>query len=154
MFFLRHRFFLLNMVFLFGAGCVKSDATYGECTETHSSLLKILIPLFQCGNSNAGHKTISRPHCTVKTTALYIIMVQEYQPERNDPTPLFAITDVLLKDLVKRLSREHECCNDRIAFKFNSHICFAAAEAPVKHESDWKSLDPNLAALRLRDVLR
>ena len=38
--------------------------------------------------------------------------------------------------------------------KFDSHLNNDAAEVYVKLHSDWKSLKPNLAALRLHDILR
>ena len=46
-------------------------------------------------------------------------------------------------------SREIRYYNDRIALKFDRHLGSAAAEVPVKFQSDWKSLYPNLAASRL-----
>ena len=45
-------------------------------------------------------------------------------------------------------SLEIRCCNGRIALKFG------AAEVPAKFQSDWKSLNPNLAASRLHEILR
>ena len=63
-------------------------------------------------------------------------------------------TDVLSLDLVKSRSREIRCQNDRIALKFERHFGSAAAEVPVKFQSDWKSLYMNLAASRLHEILR
>ena len=40
-------------------------------------------------------------------------------------------------------------CNGRIALKFDRHLGSSVAEVPAKFQSDWKSLNPNLAASRL-----
>ena len=55
---------------------------------------------------------------------------------------------VLIKpNLVK--SRSHEIgYNGRIALKFNRHLGSAAAELPVKFQSDWKRLNLNLTACK------
>ena len=37
---------------------------------------------------------------------------------------------------------------------FYSHYESAAADVPVKFQSDWKSLKPNLAASRLCEILQ
>ena len=67
--------------------------------------------------------------------------------------PLFTKrTDVLPQDLVKSRTREIGYYNDRIAFKFDRHIERAVVEEPVKFQSDWKSLNPNLAASRLHEI--
>ena len=55
-------------------------------------------------------------------------------------------TDALPQDLVRSRSREIGCYNDHIALKFESS---AAVDAPIKYQSDWKSLNPNLASSRL-----
>ena len=49
---------------------------------------------------------------------------------------------------------EIECYNDHIALKFDWHLSSAAAEVPVKFQSDWKNLDPNLVASILYEILR
>ena len=41
-----------------------------------------------------------------------------------------------------------------VALKFDRHLGSAAAEVPVKFQSYWESLNPNLAASRLHKVLR
>ena len=38
--------------------------------------------------------------------------------------------------------------------KFDRHLGSAAAEVPVKFQSDWESFNPNLAASRLGEILR
>ena len=64
--------------------------------------------------------------------------------------PLFTKReDVLPQDFVK-----FGCYNDRIALKFDRLLDRAAAEVPVKFQSDWNSLNPNLAASRLHKILR
>ena len=45
-------------------------------------------------------------------------------------------------------SREIGRCSDRIALKLDRHLL------PVKFQSDWESLNPNLAASRLHELLR
>ena len=57
-------------------------------------------------------------------------------------------------NIVKSRSREIGCCNGSIALKFDRHLGSAAAEVPAKFQSDWESLNPNLAASRLREILR
>ena len=59
-----------------------------------------------------------------------------------------------IQNLVKSRSREIGCYNDRIALKFDRHLGSAAAEVPVKFQSDWKSPNPNLAASRLHEIFR
>ena len=49
---------------------------------------------------------------------------------------------------MKPRSREIECYNDRFALKFDRHLGSVAAEVPVKFQSNWKSLNPNLATSR------
>ena len=69
--------------------------------------------------------------------------------------PLFTKrTDVLPQVLAKSRKSEIKCYNYRIALKFDRHLGSAAAEVPVKFQSDWKNLNPNLAASRLREILR
>ena len=51
-------------------------------------------------------------------------------------------------------SRETRCNKDGIALEYDRYLRSAAAEAPVKFQSDWKSLNPNLAASRLHEILR
>ena len=50
-------------------------------------------------------------------------------------------------------SREIGYYNDRIALKFDRHLGSGAAEVPVKFQSDGTSLNPNLAASRIREIL-
>ena len=49
---------------------------------------------------------------------------------------------------MKSRSRESGCFNDRVALKFDRHLDSPAAEVHAKFQSDWKSLNPNLAASR------
>ena len=46
----------------------------------------------------------------------------------------------------KSRTREIKCYNDRIALKFDKHLGSSAAEVLVKLQSDWKCLNPILAA--------
>ena len=49
---------------------------------------------------------------------------------------------------MKPHSREIGYHNDRIALKFDRHLGRTTAEGPVKCQSDWKSLNPNLEMRR------
>ena len=55
----------------------------------------------------------------------------------------------------REVSKPHEigCYNDRIALASDKHLDSAAAEVPVRFQSDWKSLNPNLAATRPHEIL-
>ena len=68
--------------------------------------------------------------------------------------PFTKRTGVLPQYLVKSRSREIGCYNDRIALKFDMHLGSAATEVPVKYKIYWKSLNPNLVASRLYEILR
>ena len=71
------------------------------------------------------------------------------------PGPLFTKqTGVLLWDLVKSGIREIGSYNDRIILKFYRHLGSAPVEAPIKIQSDSISLNPNLGASRLHEILR
>ena len=61
--------------------------------------------------------------------------------------------DTLPQDLVRSLSREIGCFNDRIALKFDRHLDCAAANVSVKFQIDWKSLNPILTASGLHEIL-
>ena len=64
---------------------------------------------------------------------------------------------VLYSQAIRRLtdkSREIGCYFDRIALKFDRHLGSAAAEVPVKFQSDWQSLNPNLVGFFFRDFTR
>ena len=69
---------------------------------------------------------------------------------RATPGPLFTKrTDVLPQDVMKSRSREIGCYNDRVTLIFDRHPDSAAAKGPDKFRGEWKSWNPNLAALRL-----
>ena len=71
------------------------------------------------------------------------------------PVSLFTKRTVVLpQDLVKPRGREIGCYNDRIALHFDRQLDSDAAEVPVKFQSDWKLLSPNLGASRFREILR
>ena len=63
--------------------------------------------------------------------------------------PFTKRTDVLPQDLVKSQSRKIGCNSGRIVLKFERHLGSAAAEVPIKIQSDWTGVKPNLAASRL-----
>ena len=60
--------------------------------------------------------------------------------------------DVLPQDLVKCWRHEIVCYSVRIALKFDMHLDSAAAEMPVKFQSDLKSPNMNVAASRLHEI--
>ena len=68
--------------------------------------------------------------------------------------PFTKRTGDLPQYFVKSRSREFGCYNDRIALKFHRHLGSRAAEMPVKFQSDWRSLNSNLAASILHEILR
>ena len=69
--------------------------------------------------------------------------------------PLFTKrTDVLPEKLMKSRSHEIGWYDDRIALKFDRLLGGTAAEGSVKFQSDWKSLNPNLAVSRFHEILR
>ena len=54
---------------------------------------------------------------------------------------------------MKSRSRDIGCYNDHISLKFDRHFDIPVTEVPVKCQSDWKSLNPNLAASTLHKSL-
>ena len=73
---------------------------------------------------------------------------------RRYTRPLFTKrTKFLPKELMKSQSPEIGCHKDHIAMKFDRHNGSAAAEVPVKLQSDQKSLNHNLVALRHHEML-
>ena len=62
--------------------------------------------------------------------------------------------DVLPLTLGKPRSHEIESNDGRIAPKFDKHLGSVASKMPVKFQSDSKSLNPNLEASSLHDILR
>ena len=82
-------------------------------------------------------------------------VLADAEASHGNPGPLFTKRqDVLPPNLVKSRSHEIGCFNGRIALKFVRHLGSSAAEVPAKFQSDWKSLNPNLAASRLHEILR
>ena len=53
---------------------------------------------------------------------------------------------------MKLQSRESGYYNDCITLKFGRHLVNAAAQVPVKFQSNWRSLNSNLAAPRLHEI--
>ena len=73
----------------------------------------------------------------------------------QNPGPLFTKQmDVLLPDLMKSWSHKIGCYNDPITLKFDRHLSSNAAGEPVKFQSDWKCLKPNITTLSLHEILR
>ena len=74
---------------------------------------------------------------------------------RDVAGPLFTKrTNLLPQDRVTSRSRAIGCHDYRIALKFDRHLGSPRAEVPVKIQSDWKGVNPNLAASRLHGILR
>ena len=72
---------------------------------------------------------------------------------RLNPGPLLTNgKDVLPPNLVKSRNRGIGFYNVRFALKLDRHLGSDAAEMPVQFQSDWKSLNPNLAASRLQEI--
>ena len=44
--------------------------------------------------------------------------------------------------------------NDHIAPSYDRHSASSITEGPVKFQSDWKSLNPNLAAPKHNEILQ
>ena len=63
-------------------------------------------------------------------------------------------SNVLPPNFLESRSREIGCYNDCIVLLFDRHIGSAAADVPVKFQSDRKSLNLSLAVLRLLEILR
>ena len=87
---------------------------------------------------------------------MYVVCVNTKPCYTNkiNAEPLFTKrTDGLQQDLVKFRSREIRCYNDRIALKLDRHLNSAAAEVPVKIQSDFKSLSANPTGSRLHKIL-
>ena len=83
----------------------------------------------------------------------YTTIIHNY--DNHDKQGLFTTrTDILPQDLVKIQSREIEFYIDCIALKYDTSLGNAAAETPVKFQNDCKKSEPNLAASRLREILR
>ena len=57
--------------------------------------------------------------------------------------------DIVPPNLVKSRIREIGCYNDHNDIKFDRHFGSAAAYGPVKLQSDWKSINPDLTVSRL-----
>ena len=55
---------------------------------------------------------------------------------------------------MKSQNRKIGCYNDHITQKYDMHLSSNAADVPVKFQSDLKSLNMNLVALRLHEILR
>ena len=60
----------------------------------------------------------------------------------------------LLTNLVKSRSCETGCYNVHFALKFYGHFGSAAADVPVKFQSDWESFKANFVASILYKILR
>ena len=68
--------------------------------------------------------------------------------------PVFVYLLILPPNLAKYWSRDIGCYNVCIALKFDRHLGSGTAEELFRFQSDWKSLNPNLVASSLREILR
>ena len=71
-----------------------------------------------------------------------------------NPRPLSTKPCVLTWHIAKFRSSEIWCQHDNIAVKSDRRLGSTAVEAPVKFHSDRTTLNPHLAASRLREILR
>ena len=95
------------------------------------------VILNKCAGENYSYFA-ARTGWSVRTIQVVIVRdLRPYSPSRR-----------MSPNLVKSRSREFECYNDFIAMNYDRHLGSNAAEVPVKCLSDWKSLNPNLAASR------
>ena len=87
----------------------------------------------------------------VKVTSSALGQSYDYSLPINNPTgPLFTKwTDVLPPNLAKSRWGKIECYHYCIALKSDRHRGSATDDVPVKCQSNWNSLNTNLAALRL-----
>ena len=71
------------------------------------------------------------------------------------PGPLFTKPqDVLLPNPMKTWSLENICYNDGITLHFDRQLDSTVAQVPVKFQSDWESLNSNLVASRVHEILQ
>ena len=92
------------------------------------------------------------PNNTKRSNAKMPVSIMLFFPDQG----LFLLsgkTDVLPPNLAKSRSHEFGYYNDRIVLKFDRHLGCGAAEVPVNFQSGWKSLNPTLAASKLRETL-
>ena len=82
---------------------------------------------------------------------LNLFLIQDY----DSKWPIDAEPEVRrLTAKSREVSKPLRDYTDRVALEFNRHHSSAAADEPVKFQSDWKSLHLNLAASGLHEILR
>ena len=90
----------------------------------------------------------------LESTGITVPIVEDRHPFMLIPWPLFTKpTDVLQQDLVKSRSRDIRVKTLPIALKLDRYLGSAAAEMPVKFQSDTIIITPNLTYLRPREIL-
>ena len=115
------------------------------CNITTSHCIRIFIQ--HCNNSN-------RIKVRLELTKLVTSIWEKLITVCFTPGHLFTKWWNLLRpNLVKPQSREIVCYNDPVALKLDRHLGNAAADVPVKFQSDWKSINLNLAVSRLHEIL-
>ena len=68
--------------------------------------------------------------------------------------PLFTKRQATLSpNLLESRRREIGCYNNRIDIEFDRKLGNGTAAVPFKFQIDWKSLNPNLMAWRLQEIL-
>ena len=137
----------------------ESMLDYGPFESKHSIFhwrkcnWRCLLQKYQpsCLDLNVLIHWISYPLRLSSSLATVANTVSSWQ-ESNFAQCFYSRYDVLPPNIVKSRSCEIGCCNVRIALKFDMHLGNAAAEVS-KFQSDWKSLNSNLALSRLHEYL-
>ena len=161
--------FLIHSCTIYGVSCISDIA---NCICTHNNITCercIEVAILVCGwcqaiTSKSKYQRRVFPLCFPNIPYLFNIVYILYgclagdngmfaPVPVNNPGPLFTKRmDVLPPNIVKSRSREIDCYDDHIVLKFDRHIGSAAADMPVKFQSDWNSLNPNLAPSRLHEI--
>ena len=117
------------------------DSSHYELTrDTHNSPLRVSY------GASFRSSFLENMLWYIETTSYNIVwLMLEYWPD-------FALT--IPPNLAKSRNRDIGCYNCRTALKLDRHLGSAATEGPVKFQSDWKSLNPNLATSRLYVILQ
>ena len=131
-------------------------------TAKRTPTLHITGPLWGEFNSCTTVEFPSQRASDVESIPCHDVIMQTFKMAPNKigfhfpPMPWTLFTkrmEFLPQDIVKSRSREIGCYNERTALVFDRYIGSIAADVPVKFQSDWKSLNPNLAASGLHEIL-
>ena len=93
--------------------------------------------------------------CDVSNTANANIMLHAYYAHKTPLTLYFlGLYSLSGKTSYRQISWSLEAARLDVAMVVSLWVTCSAAEWPAKFQSDWKSLNPNLAASRLHEILR